>query len=184
MNSKEQAKKGFKTFILTLVISLVIFSGIYYVINSEQDDDYYGDYNKVEEKVDVLGSEAGAGGTNEVDKVSERDTTEDESVFADLAEQKMDEEQGRQVLAGSDSVDTTSTIDTTTIIDTTVVADTTIDTTAEVAQTTVPDTGVSGPTVGVVLTLIILGFAAYIMFLGPRNVALHNFEKDFLDDLE
>ena len=174
MSSKEQAKKGFKTFLLTLVISLVIFSGIYYVINTEDESGQYGDLDKSEESIEVLGAES-----------SKEEVIEEESVFADLAGNKMDD-QSTQVLAGSDSVDTTSTLDTTdTTTATTTTTTETTDTTAvaTVAESTVPDTGVSGPTTGVVLTLIILGFAAYIMFLGPRNVALHNFEKDARDDL-
>jgi len=178
MNSKEQAKKGFKTFLLTLVISLVIFSGIYYVINMEDDSSQYGNVDKSEESIEVLGAESSV-------ESSKEEVMEEESVFADLAGSKM-EDQGTQVLAGSDSVDTTSTLATTdTTVVTTTTSTATTDTTAvaTVAESTVPDTGVSGPTTGVVLTLIILGFAAYIMFLGPRNVALHNFEKDVRDDL-
>ncbi len=193
MNSRDQAKKGFKTFLLTLIISLVIFSGIYYVINSQNDEEFSGNLSKTEEPVDVLSSKSAQDKTKTLGAADNRD---EESVFADLAGQKMDESGNRAVLAGTDSVDTTDTVVTTVTteptVDTTVTTTTTTTTATadaettdtETAQTTVPDTGVSGPTMGVVLTLIILGFAAYIMFLGPRNVALHNFEKDFLDDLE
>jgi len=174
-SNKEQAKKGFKTFILTLIISLAIFSGIYYFINAEGEDEHYDGSSASEKNIDVLGSES-----------SKKDSMGDkESVFADLAGTAgVKEEPTPVVLAGADSVDTTSTIDTTTITaPATVTTTPTTDTTATVAESTVPDTGVSGPTIGVVLTLVILGFAAYIMFLGPRNVALHNFEKDFLDEI-
>ena len=47
MNANEQAQKGFKTFILTLSISLIVFSVIYYLIsnnsNFEQNSDLVGD---------------------------------------------------------------------------------------------------------------------------------------------
>lgn len=183
MNSKQQAKKGFKTFLLTLVISLIIFSGIYYLINSQDSkEDYYGaEREESVEYEDVLGSESGAISESDVTEESiepvDPDTnTEEESVFADLASQEMDKESQRQVLAGTDSDDTTTTVQTSTTTDTT-------DTTP-VSESTVPETGVSGPTMGFVMTLIILGFAGYIMFLGPRNVALHNFEKDTIEDLD
>ena len=149
MSSKEQAKKGFKTFILTLIISLVIFSGIYYLINAEGEDNYHDGSSTAEESIEVLGSE-----TKKEDTLDEG-----ESVFADLAGTAgVKEEPTVDVLAGTDSVDTTSTIDTA-AVPATVTTTPTADTTATVAESTVPDTGVSGPTMGVVLTLIILGFA-------------------------
>jgi len=189
MNSRKQAAKGFKTFLVTLVISLVIFSGIYYLINSQEEDSNNYNSGKVNEYEDVLGSESDATGNEKLTGVdtsqnNSTDQGDEESVFADLANQKMDNK-GQQVLAESDSVDTTATVDTEPTVDTTVAADTTdtTDTTA-VAESTVPETGVSGPTMGVIMTILIMGFAAYIMFLGPRNVALHNFERDTVEDLD
>ncbi len=38
MDSKAQAQKGFKTFMLTLVVSLFVFSAIYMVLNRNTDD--------------------------------------------------------------------------------------------------------------------------------------------------
>jgi Na+-transporting NADH:ubiquinone oxidoreductase subunit NqrC len=180
MNSRQQATKGFKTFLLTLVISLIIFSGIYYLINSQQEEDeYYGsDQEQLSEFEDVLGSESDEVSEEEMEEIANETGEEEESVFADLANQEMENGSQRQVLAGADSGDTTATTSDTTS-DTTAVA-----TTTTVSESTVPETGASGPTMGLVMTLIILGFAGYIMFLGPRNVALHNFEKDTIDDLE
>lgn len=203
MNSRKQAAKGFKTFLITLITSLVIFSGIYYVINSQEEDTTYYESSQTQDYEDVLGSDIEEpknkesetptnvkGASNMVP--TENTEESEESVFADLANQKMDDNStespvspasnNEQVLAESDSVDTTSTVDTEPTADTTLTTDTT-DTTA-VAESTVPDTGVSGPTMGLVMTIIIMGFAGYIMFLGPRNVALHNFEKDTIEDLD
>ena len=111
--------------------------------------------------------------------VSEDVEEEEVSVFEELASQKMDNIPQRYVLAGTDTADTAATTDTTAMVATESTGDST-----ETAQSTVPDTGISGPTMGIVLTLVILGFAAYVMFIGPRNIALYNFEKDVLDDLD
>lgn len=173
MNSKTQATKGFKTFLLTLVISLVVFSAIYFIINTEQEDESIDIETNSEQ---TLTAPYEKSDDIEAATLGESDTrAEDEvSVFGELASQKMEDTARRQVLAGEDVADTS---DTTAMVATSGTEDTT-------PQSTVPDTGVSGPTMGVILTLIILGFAAYIMFIGPRNIALYNFEKDVVDDLD
>ena len=179
MNSKNQAQKGFKTFILTLVISLVVFSAIYYIINSEQGTPPKGG-DGVEGTKSLSKAKSSAVGTSTLGDADERDQVVDAekegdevNAFKELVEQEIEDVPQREVLAGSDTADTAALVATGTTGDTT-----------EVAQSTVPATGISGPTLGMVLTLIILGFAAYIMFLGPRNIALYNFEKDVLDDLD
>lgn len=179
MNSKTQATKGFKTFILTLMISLIVFSAIYYIINTEQEESTFSERREVEQPLNSM--ETATLGETDV-REKEVPVTEDKpvegvggegSVFEKLANQKMDNVPQRQVLAGADTADTTAVVATESTVDTT-----------EVEQSTVPATGISGPTLGIVLTLVILGFAAYIMFIGPRNIALYNFEKDVLDDLD
>jgi len=189
MNSKTQATKGFKTFILTLVISLMAFSAIYYVINKEQEENSYVEKSETSR---ALNAPIHRDGSTEVDTLGDTDVREKEeavivnesdeeqvSIFEELANQKMDNVPQRHVLAGSGTADTTATTDTAAVVATGSTADTT-----EVAQSTVPDTGISGPTLGIILTLVILGFAAYVMFIGPRNIALYNFEKDVLDELD
>jgi len=185
MNSKTQATKGFKTFILTLGVSLIVFSAIYYVINTEQEETSYVEKNEANRALSAPitsdnSTEATTLGEADVRAEEEsavvtEDTEEKVSVFEELANQKMDNVPQRHVLAGSGTADTATTA--------VVATESTTDTT-EVAQSTVPDTGISGPTLGIVLTLVILGFAAYVMFIGPRNIALYNFEKDVLDDLD
>jgi hypothetical protein len=185
MNSNKQAQKGFKTFILTLVVSLVVFSAIYYVINSGQQIEERSDrsagssFGVSREDSDAVETatlgEADERAFEVAENVAMGQEEEPEgevSAFRELAKTSVGEVPQGQVLAGEATADTTM-----------VATPTTADTT-EVAQSTVPDTGISGPTLGIVLTLVILGFAAYIMFLGPRNIALYNFEKDVLDDLD
>ena len=192
MNSKTQAARGFKTFLLTLVVSLVVFSAIYFIINTEQDTEptqptkssqqtLNAPFNK---STDTKTQTLGESDTREQPQVQPQpadvsapvavaEVAAGASVFEQLANQKMDVEPQRQVLAESDTADTTAMVATNNTEDTT-----------EVAQSTVPNTGISGPTMGVILTLVILGFAAYVMFIGPRNIALYNFEKDVLDELD
>lgn len=191
MNSSTQAQKGFKTFILTLVVSLVVFSAIYYVVNSDSPSSVdtadktttvidsktdsartstLGDvsqrtkpYGATEEKKEVAGAS---------DAMVEDDST---SVFEELATTELAVEP-RQVLAEGDE----STADTIEVVTTT---EETAET-EEVAESTVPETGVSGPTLGLFFTLVALSLFAYIAFIGPRNIALEAFEKKVLEDLE
>ena len=90
MNSNQQAQKGFKTFILTLSISLIVFSVIYYMLNStptEVDETVTASTEVYKETEDVLG-------------------TEDKTVFGRLVEQKMDVP-SKAVLSGMDSGEST-----------------------------------------------------------------------------
>lgn len=91
MNSSQQAQKGFKTFILTLSVSLIVFSVIYYVMNAVPTDNESEVAARFEKQETVLGAE---------------DEAESNSVFADLAEQEMDVP-SRTVLAGMDTMEST-----------------------------------------------------------------------------
>jgi hypothetical protein len=168
MNSKTQAQKGFKTFILTLAISLAVFSGIYYIINAEDDSAVMKTVVE-DESANVLDARVDEVTTNEAETLGEKTERKDEteSVFAELAgaknlavgkESKDEDKESGSVLAGADVVETT--------------------------ESTVPDTGIAGPTTGIILTLVILSLVIYIYFVGPRKLALSSFEKDLLDDLD
>lgn len=155
MNTTTQAQKGFKTFILTLVVSLLVFSAVYYFINSDTSSvgqsDSYSDVSFNEQPVE--NEEATLGDTSERMGVSE------ESVFEELANEKLNISPP-EVLAGAD------------------------DATTETPEATVPVTGISGPTSGIILATIILGFAAYLIYIGPRSFALASFEKKVLEELD
>jgi cobalamin biosynthesis Mg chelatase CobN len=185
MNSKTQAQKGFKTFILTLAISLAVFSGIYYIINTDNSEQKTSAQNSANQESSVLDarveSATDATDTTDTANKSAEDQTADsstnneneksqDSVFETLANSKITDTQSptvagvsqeKAVLSGSDQATTTET-----------------------SQSTVPVTGISGPTVGIILTLVILSLVAYIYFVGPRKMALSSFEKDLLDDLD
>lgn len=174
MNSKTQAQKGFKTFILTLAISLAVFSGIYYVINNNNSEENTPQQTATgNNQESVLDASVGAAENPEATAGETQDNSTDQkdnSVFEKLANSKMNSDesptvagvsQEKAVLAGADQNIATET-----------------------SQSTVPVTGISGPTVGIILTLVILSLVAYIYFVGPRKMALSSFEKDLLDDLD
>ncbi|MFC1722425.1 hypothetical protein ACFL0C_02125 [Patescibacteria group bacterium] len=168
MNSSTQAQKGFKTFLLTLVISLVVFSAIYYIINSGGDSpSSYKDSTDDESsfvKEELTSPDKVVVDTSKNESVTLGDSSK-RSVFGELAAQPVEEvdAEPRQVLAG---------------------ADVTTEEVEEVSETTVPETGIFSPTIGLVLSTIALSIGAYLVFLGPRKLALSSFEKKVLDDLE
>lgn len=81
MNSFDHAQKGFKTFIVTLTISLVVFSILYYFLSNKPEADINGNTG-AKETATVSGYVASA------------------SPFEDLANKKMDVPR-RAVLAGT-----------------------------------------------------------------------------------
>src|SRR4030042_4042044 len=89
MNNSTQAQKGFQTFILTLSVSLIIFSVIYYfVTNLNKTPDISEDINKDVTKEEVISYE------------KEQQAVDESPVFRKLAEQDM-ETPRRAVLAGA-----------------------------------------------------------------------------------
>jgi hypothetical protein len=96
MNSNTQAQKGFKTFILTLVISLVVFSAIYYIINTEQPEENIVEQPIAQEEKMIVQSDS----TAESATLGETDTR---SVFGELAAADAEDYdvQPKQVLSGA-----------------------------------------------------------------------------------
>lgn len=90
MDKQQQAKNGFKTFMTTLVVALVVFGGIYYAASSElQINDEPTDTGKATEV-----------------SYNVRGTSDENSIFGEL------NKTAPQVLAGTDVVDTTTTTET------------------------------------------------------------------------
>jgi len=149
MNNTYQAKNGFKTFLLTLVISLGVFGAVYYITS-------YPSYS-----IDI-DSHTGSSFNEEV--LSDSSS----SPFAQL--NKQIDSPRRVVLSGS-----------------TEEGDLTEEPTApsptvpETTQSTVPDTGITSMTVSLLVSLIILSAGVYYVYLGPRKLALQNFEDRILE---
>ena len=149
--AQSQAQKGFKTFILTLSVSLIIFSVIYYFISDSQT------ISEVEVVTDVTKTEVEA-------------TNNEDTVFGKLAATPVTAT-SRAVLAGSTTSPTApgST------------APATGGVTAPVTpETTVPSTGVTSLTWGFFISIIafILGFV--VISKDPRSLAIQYFEKRML----
>lgn len=104
MNTTEQAKNGFKTFIITLSVSLVVFTAIYYVVS---------DGSTVNIESDTLGAETTKDRTSVFGKLTEEQS---EPKFLASAETKP-ETPTPKVLAGSD-VSTEASESTTPVPDT------------------------------------------------------------------
>lgn len=157
MNS-ESAKNGFKTFILTLSASLVVFSAIYYVITNSSD--------KTAGSAEYRSSVVQEAPQREVQTQAQdpqqpavvgAETTKKDTVFGTLADSTPPQEYKGVVLAGS-----------------TVATQTT--------QSTVPDTGLAGITVGLFSSLFVFALGIFYVARNPRKVALSEFEKEILKD--
>ncbi|NMB70020.1 hypothetical protein GYA27_02355 [candidate division WWE3 bacterium] len=109
MNNSTQAQKGFKTFLLTLSVSLIIFSVIYYVITNTSSQ------NESLPK-DVLGAVV----ENSQDSAKQDPKDAEDTVFGKLASQPMNVD-SKAVLAGSDFQTTGTTQSTTSVPQTGVV---------------------------------------------------------------
>lgn len=149
MYTEQQAKSGFKTFVVTLSVSLVVFGAIYYLITG------------FSQEIDIESSSASldAGKTS---MVYDSDTQNEQvmgastqnSVFNEIAQAPVNA-QPATVLAAGDAIETT--------------------------ESTVPVTG-SNTLLGITMVIVSFSIATYIMFMGPRKLALSGFEKDITQD--
>lgn len=154
----EKASKSFGTFILTLSISLIVFSAIYYLMTkSSLDSGQFNPSTEVVSKGDKVTSDytvQNSGEDKQGNTQGDKQGDKSQSVFAQIAD-KNPNVQAKEVLAGS--------------------------TTAETPQTTTsgpnPDTGIAGITIGLFLSLALFLSAIIFVFKNPRNIALSSFEK-------
>jgi len=157
MNS-DSAKSGFKTFILTLSISLIVFSVIYYLVTNGSEDSNTSAYQASlapaavsEEPKEVLGTEADNAPAIESEEVS---------IFGELAaaDVKSPSTGSAAVLAGATSSPTPQT------------------------TSSVPETGLVGITAGLLVSLVFFLTGMYYISSNPRKSALTGFEKKVLKD--
>ena len=88
MNNSQQAQKGFKTFVLTLSVSLIVFSVIYYFLTSTtQPND---------------SEQANAGLKGQVQEPKKTTMKTEPTLFGKLAKEQV-ESSGKAVLAGATS---------------------------------------------------------------------------------
>lgn len=150
----QQAKNGFKTFLLTFFGSLLVFGAFYYLITDSSAEGI-----SIEDPNGSIGYTKTAD-TPDDDVQGVSDSTVEGSVsspFGELAAQEVNETKGR-VLAGADTTQST--------------------------QSTVPATGVGSITAGLVASVLLFAFFTYIVFLNPRKYALTKFEEGVVKDLD
>lgn len=148
MNNSESAKKGFRTFILTLSISLMVFSAVYYVLTS---------YSPQESSVQGKDKEVAVVEAAVKEETPVVQGAKDErSVFADIVNKKP-EARPQEVLAGATS-----------------------EPAAPETSTSVPTTGYTEMTIGLILSLALFIGAMVYNLMNPRKIALSKFEKDAL----
>lgn len=165
MTKQEEAQKGFKTFIVTLTVSLVVFSVLYYAITalpSSKDSSLVAD---AEIKSEMASSEVKGVSTQK---------TEEKSAFNDLANSKVTVP-AREVLAAG----TGSTVPATTVPTGTTTGVGSTAPKGGVPQTTtgVPETGTTEMTIAFVLSVSLLAGALYWVSKNPRTLALREFER-------
>ena len=163
MNS-DSAKNGFKTFILTLSISLIVFSVVYYLVTNSS-----GDTSSAPSQASVAPATVAvaptetlalAEDTGQVEGVSDTPTT---SVFGEIVDKPADTvSTGAAVLAGATSSPVTT------------------QTTG--SGSTVPETGIVGITAGLLVSLVFFLTGMYYISSNPRKAALSGFEKKVLKD--
>ena len=149
---KTQSTKGLSTFVLTLSISLIVFSAIYYFMTTKASTSEYDAFN-----VSVIDEKKSEESSSK--PVSQKNTDEGNSVFGKLASSSQDSNSG-QVLAGTDVVET--------------------EVPAEVPQTTQSnlETGVTSITFGLISALALFVSGMVFIHKGPRKAALSTFEKN------
>ena len=166
---KSQTTKGLSTFVLTLSISLIVFSIVYYLMTvktNQQDEFLTSDVSLETDSVGegVLSSED-TSSSGEDDKFADAG----KSVFGDIAKVSPGTS-SRQVLAGSTSAPSGD-------YNGEYVEDTAV--TGEVNQTTSGnlETGVTSITIGLMLSMSFFIFAMLFLYKNPRKIALDSFEK-------
>jgi hypothetical protein len=150
---QDQSKKGLSTFILTLSISLIIFSAVYYFMTGGLDrENSTFDYG------------SGTSGVEENDsEVQGNSSSEEGTVFGKIADADPNS-YPRQVLAGADEY-----------------VEEEITEEMPVTETTQSDpnldTGITSVTLGLLSSLVLFVSAMIFVYKNPRKAALTSFEK-------
>ncbi|KKS31250.1 hypothetical protein A2380_02475 [candidate division WWE3 bacterium RIFOXYB1_FULL_43_24] len=164
MNS-DSAKNGFKTFILTLSISLIVFSVVYYLVTNNSGDTSAAPYQasttpitNEQEGYQALALNA------ETEQSAQVEGASTSSVFGDIVDNPVDTPAlgSADVLAGTTSSPSVSQTTT--------------------SGSTVPETGVVGITAGLLVSLVFFLTGMYYISSNPRRAALSGFEKKILKD--
>jgi len=158
MNTSEQAKKGFKTFLITLSVSLVLFSFVYYVVTDSRDEFNIDDASSVSAITNTNTNSPEVAGTTDAKQDDTKVTvgsSNPESLFGEINKMK-DSPKQRTVLAGA----------------------------TQTSQSSVPETGVDSITYALIGSSLLLGIGVFIYMYGPRKIAIRSFEKEVIRSLD
>lgn len=157
---KSQSTKGLSTFVLTLSISLIVFSAIYYMMttNSVSQEDYKVEVVSESKVTEESTQQSISQNTEKAETAVVVEKEEDKTVFGKLASSSPEKYKG-QVLAGSDPLPSEIPL--------------------EVVETTTSnlETGVTSITVGLISSFIMFISAMVFIYRNPRKLALNTFEK-------
>lgn len=145
---KENAGKSLRAFLLTLSVSLIVFSAVYYVLTSNASKSESFD-SSITEKTDTSANVDTGSATGDV-----AGDENEKTVFGSIAEKDPGVQSG-VVLSGA----TGETPQTTTTTGTT------------------PDTGTFSLTVGLFTALVFFLASMVMVSKNPRKIALNEFEK-------
>ena len=151
----DQAKKGLSTFVLTLSVSLIVFSTIYYLMTAKSSN--------VEEAPNPISAVT----VKDENEAKSSDTDSQNTVFGELASVDPKTSYG-QVLAGADEVVDDGT-------------GTAVTQTTQSGSSL--ETGTVSITVGLVFSLAVFILTLVFVSKNPRRLALTSFEKKTTKDL-
>ncbi len=155
MNNRHQAQNGFKTFVLTLLISLGVFGVVYYITSYPTHTIDIDEHTRSEETLGYEDSSPFAELNREDSSVPRRD------VLAEMEGPENEEALGEDLHQEEQTAE-----------------EETVTATGE--ATPVPDTGVAGLTISLFASLLVLAAGLTYIYLGPRSLALKSFEDDIL----
>jgi hypothetical protein len=165
MQNENNTKKGFRTFVLTLSVSLIIFSVVYFFMtngdSSDSDSELLSDNSAI--------TQEDKGDTEVVSPFGQLANKDSSSEFSDVP----------AVLAGS-------TVGTGTTSPTGTTGTTATNTRVGATQTSaaVPAAGTMEITIGLIMSSLIFAAAVFWNKLNPRKLALVGFEKKVLEDYD
>lgn len=184
MNS-ESAQKGFKTFILTLSISLILFSALYYFITNAEL--FAIDENQMGAELTEVPQVAQAT-PQEVQEETPQGASPETSVFGEMVASPSTPTEVLGVADKSLLAAGSLTTPDLTPTPTPSVTTTTTTTTGTVTQSTssdaqVPETGVFSLSLGLFSSFLLFVSGMILVSKNPRKIALSSFEKNITKKL-
>ncbi len=163
MTTTEQAKKGFKTFLITLSVSLVLFSFIYYIVTDSKESYSIDDVKKDEVSVNTQKKSPEVAGVADTKvavvtstpTVEVKQPSEQKSLFGEINKKQVPTN-NRTVLAGY----------------------------TQSSQSSVPETGFDSITYALIGSAILLGIGIFVYLYGPRKIAMQSFEREVIRSLD